>query len=131
MNARPAPDPDAAMVLGMAATAMPFARSREDQAERWLRILRLHGDAGSALQALGVSEAPLEQTQRNGTAGHAASQEVAVNDVIAAVTGDAVELADRRGAPALGTTDVLVAVMQVYGEDFDHVLRAHGTDRAE
>jgi hypothetical protein len=119
------------MVLGMAATAMPFARSREDQAERWLRILRLHGDAGSALQALGVSEAPLEATHHNGTAAHAVSQEVAVNDLIAAVTGDAVELAGRRGAPALGTTDVLIAVMQVYGEDFDHVLRAHGTDRGE
>ena len=131
MNARPAPDPDAAMVLGMAATAMPFARSREDQAERWLRILRLHGDAGSALQALGVSEAPIEETHRNGTAGQAAVQEVAITDVIGAVTGDAVELAARRGAHSLGTTDVLIAVMHVYGEDFDHVLRAHGTDRDE
>ena len=27
--------------------------------------------------------------------------------------------------------DVLVAVMEVYGEDFDHVLRVHGTDRSE
>jgi hypothetical protein len=131
MNARPAPDPDAAMVLGMAATAMPFARSREDQAERWLRILRLHGDAGSALQALGVSEAPIEETHRNGTAGQAAVQEVAITDVIGAVTWDAVELAARRGAHSLGTTDVLLAVMHVYGEDFDHVLRAHGTDRDE
>jgi hypothetical protein len=119
------------MVLGMAATAMPFARSREDQAERWLRILRLQGDAGRALQALGVSEAPLEETHRNGNAGHAVTQDVAAIDVITAVTEDAVELAGRRGAGALATTDVLLAVMQVYGEDFDQVLRAHGTDRGE
>jgi hypothetical protein len=119
------------MVLGMAATAMPFARSREDQAERWLRILRLHGDAGSALQALGVSEAPLEPPHRNGTGEHAASTEVAVTDLISAVTEDAVELAASRAARTLGTTDVLLAVMQVYGEDFEQVLRAHGTDRSE
>jgi hypothetical protein len=40
-------------------------------------------------------------------------------------------MASRRGAPALGTADVLVAVMHVYGTDFDHVLRIHGTDRGE
>ena len=28
-------------------------------------------------------------------------------------------------------TDVLLAVMHVYGPDFDHVLRVHGTDRGE
>jgi hypothetical protein len=119
------------MVLGMAATAMPFARSPEDQAERWLRILRLHGDAGTALQALGVSEAPLEPSHNgNGGAQAAPSFEVAP-DVITAVTEDAMALASGRGAPALGTTDVLLAVMHVYGSDFDHVLRAHGTDRDE
>lgn len=131
MNTRPAPDTDAAMVLGMAATAMPFARSPEDQAERWLRILRLHGDAGTALQALGVSEAPLEPTH-NGAGGEQAAPSFEVApDVITAVTEDAIAMASRRGAPALGTTDVLVAVMHVYGTDFDHVLRIHGTDRGE
>ena len=50
--------PDAAMALGIAATAMPFARTPEGEAERWLRVLRLHGESGIALQALGVSEGP-------------------------------------------------------------------------
>ena len=29
------------------------------------------------------------------------------------------------------TTDVLVAVIDVYGNDFNQVLRSHGTDRQE
>jgi hypothetical protein len=131
MNARPAPDTDAAMVLGMASTAMPFADSAQAEAERWLRILRLHGEAGIALQALGVSEGPLEAPGKD-----AASQqhdEPAQNggDVVAAVTESAVRTAGARGARAVGTSDVLVAVMDVYGADFDHVLRVHGTDRDE
>jgi hypothetical protein len=119
------------MVLGMAATAMPFARSPEDQAERWLRILRLQGDAGMALQALGVSEAPLEEGHPSTAADRAAPSFEVVPDVIAAVTDDAIEHAGRRGSDAVGTTDVLLAVMDVYGPEFDHVLRVHGTDRSE
>jgi hypothetical protein len=130
-DAYPAPETDAAMVLGMAATAMPFARSREDQAERWLRILRLHGEAGTALQALGVSEAPLESTHHGENAGHADRESEIAPDVIAQVTEDAMALASERGALALGTTDVLVAVMRVYGSAFDRVLHVHGTDRDE
>ena len=56
VNAGPALAPDAAIVLGIASTAMPFARTPGDAAERWLRVLRLHGEVGAALQALGVSE---------------------------------------------------------------------------
>ena len=50
---------DAAMALGLAATAMPFAASRRAEALRWLRILRLHGEAARVLCALGVGETPL------------------------------------------------------------------------
>jgi hypothetical protein len=130
MGSSLAPDTNAAMVLGMASTAMPFAATSQAEAERWLRILRGHGEAGIALQALGVSEAPLEASsestdeQRGGTVPEG-------GDVVAAVTDGAVRVAGRRGARAVGTADVLVAVMDVYGADFDHVLRAHGTDRAE
>ncbi len=130
MNAAPAPDTDVAMVLGMASTALPFARSSQDEAERWLRILRLHGEAGSALQALGVSEGPLESAGGDdGENARGAQQEG--SDVVAAVTDGAVRVASERGARTVGTSDVLVAVMDVYGSDFDRVLRVHGTDRDE
>jgi hypothetical protein len=123
----PSPDLDAALVLGMASTAIPFADSREAEAERWLRILRLQGDAGVALQALGVSEAPLE-----GIAAHDEVGEPAGSGDIVARVGDVAALAAaRRKAPCFGTIDVLVAVIDVYGSEFNHVLRAHGTDRDE
>src|SRR5256885_12882621 len=130
MSARPAPDTDAAMVLGMASTAMPFADTSQAEAERWLRVLRLHGEAGIALQALGVSEAPLEKPGEDAQGGRHDGA-AADRDVVAAVTDGAVSIASRRGARAVDTSDVLIAVMDVYGEDFDRVLRVHGTDRDE
>jgi len=125
VRTHPAPDLDAALVLGMASTAIPFAQSREAQAERWLRILRLQGEAGATLQALGVSEAPLET--------HAENHEAPVpeDDVVARVGDLAAVHAARRSAECFETTDVLTAVIEIYGADFEVVLRAHGTDRDE
>lgn len=119
--------PDAAMVLGIASTAMPFARTPAAEAERWLRILRQHGTVGVALQALGVSEGPLGGSPDRDRAPTVAES----RDPVAQVTARAVLLAARRGAPAVATTDVLLAVLDVYGESFDRVLLAHGTDRDE
>ncbi len=39
--------------------------------------------------------------------------------------------AERRHAAGVATSDLLMAVMDVYGADFERVLRAHGTDRDE
>jgi hypothetical protein len=128
MSALPTLDVDTALVIGMASTALPFARSPEDEAERWLRILRLYGDAGIALQALGVSEAPLEAAAEHEPPGGEAP---ARGDIVRAVTDGAVAVAMHRRSRTVGAGDVLVAVMGVYGADFDHVLRAHGTDRDE
>jgi len=131
MHAPPSPDTDSAMVLGMASTAMAFASSPEAEAERWLRILRLHGRAGVALQALGVSEAPLEAAGATDAGARPDPSRADGLDVVSAVTERAVATAGHRGAQAVDTSDVLVAVMDVYGEDFDRVLRMHGTDRGE
>ncbi len=179
--------PDAAMALGIAATAMPFARTPTEQAERWLRVLRMHGEVGVTLQALGVSEGSLgapgggaereprgqgdpERANRGDAEGpcvdsgraarandsgraarandpgqaprandgeQAARANVERPDVvgvedgeaIARVTEGAVRIAGRRGAAGVATSDLLIAVMDVYGADFDRVLQAHGTDR--
>jgi hypothetical protein len=131
MHAPPSPDTDAAIVLGMASTAMAFAFSAEGEAERWLRILRLHGKAGAALQGLGVSEAPLEASSEDPTGARPEPASTGELDVVTAVTERATQIAQRRDAQALDTSDVLVAVMDVYGTDFDRVLRMHGTDRDE
>jgi hypothetical protein len=128
----PAPTfaPDAALVLGIAATAIPFARTREDEAERWLRVLRLHGAVGAALQALGVSEGSLAASARPGHA-HERSQAGDERDVVALVSDRALRLAAARGSDGVGTTDVLVAVLDVYGDVFEQTLREHGTDSCE
>jgi succinylarginine dihydrolase len=123
--------PDANVALALAATAMPFARDADEEAARWLRILRVHGDAGVALSALGVSESPLEEPARRTAGGQVDSASRDVRDPAAQVTEQAAQLAGQRGADVVTTGDVLVAVMQVYGEHFDRVLVAHGTDRDE
>jgi hypothetical protein len=122
--------PDAAMALGIASTAMPFARTPQDEVERWLRVLRLHGRAGMALQELGVSEVPLDGAE-SVASGHAKAAPGERRDPVALVTEHALRIAEERNAGALATTDVLLAVMDVYGEDFDRVLRGHGAERDE
>lgn len=129
MNGTPTLAPDAAIALGIASAALPFAGTPAAASECWLRILRLHGEAGFALQAIGVGEDMLEaprsdhRGQRDGDAEG--------DDALAHVTDGAARIADERGAEGIATTDLLLAVMEAYGADFDRALRAHGTDREE
>ena len=120
---------DAALVVTLAGTAMPFAHSAADEAERWLRALRLHGQVGSVLQALGVGEAPLvtdaEQERPSGD-GPARGPEN-----LDEVTRRATAVAAKREADTVGTTDLLFAVFEVYGELFDRALYMRGTGREE
>jgi hypothetical protein len=132
MNTVPMVAPDAEMVLGIAATAIPFARTPEDEAERWLRVLRLHGEVGVALQGLGVSEVSLRPPGESVDGERfAAATNPENRDVVGRVTESAARIAAERGASGLGTTDVLMAVMEVYGTVFERALRAHGTDANE
>jgi hypothetical protein len=122
---------DAALVVALAGTAMPFARSGQDEVERWLRALRLHGQVGGALQALGVGEAPLssgpgaDQLEEEGAAPPLGA------GVLDAVTRRATLLATARKAEAVGTADLLFALMDVYGKLFDRLLYLRGTSRDE
>jgi len=119
---------DAALMLGIVSTAMPFAQSAEDQAERWLRVLRHHGEAGALLASLGMSEAPVGEPDHEDRPVHYALGD---SDAVATVTERASSLAVARGAPKLGTVDVLRAVVQTYGSTFHQVMAAHGVDPAE
>ena len=110
---------------------MPFARSPEEQAERWLRVLRLHGEVGIALQALGVSEESLVQVPDSGAGQSSGSVGVPNGDVIVEVSRRAMDVAADRDSAVVTTVELLLAVMDVYGEHFSRVLEAHGTDRDE
>jgi hypothetical protein len=108
---------------------MPFAHSAEDEAERWLRALRLHGQVGAALQALGVGESPLMTSAADEADGPAAPP--LGPEVLEQVTRRAQELAGARSADTVGTPDLLFAVLDVYGKLFDRVLYMRGTSRDE
>ena len=120
---------DAAIVLGLAGTAMSFAHSREDEAERWLRVLRMHGRVGEALQALGVPEAPL-MTFARPAPDHTEPPPMG-EDPVDAICRRAIRMATARTADRVGTIDVLFAVFATYGQAFDRALYIRGTSRVE
>ena len=123
---------DAALVVALAGTAMPFAHSAEDEAERWLRALRLHGQVGSALQALGVGESPLMTGSDADHSGEVDGTPAFGPAVLDDVSKRAGELATRAArADTVGTADLLFAVLDVYGRLFDRVLYLRGTSREE
>jgi hypothetical protein len=121
---------DAAIVLALAETAVPFASSFEDEAERWVRVLRMHGTVGASLQALGVGEAPLETTAAPHAVRLLRSRD-AEADVVETVQSCARSFARQRGAGCVTTVDVLFGVIEVYGQTFDRALYIRGATRDE
>jgi hypothetical protein len=119
---------DAALVIALAGTAIPFAHSAEDEAERWLRAMRLQGEVGKLLQALGVGEAPL---MTGGEPGSHGETPPLGEQGLERVTGVAEKLAAGRDADSVGTADLLLAVLEVYGQLFDRALYVRGTSREE
>ncbi len=106
---------------------MSFSHSAEDQTERWLRALRLHGKVGTALQALGVGEAPLP-TRSVPEAGEATAP---LDDVVDRVVGRACEHAAERGAPVVCTADLLHALFEVYDDLMARELYLRGASKEE
>jgi hypothetical protein len=121
---------DAALVVALSGTAMPFAHSAEDEAERWLRALRLHGHVGAALQALGVGEAPL-MTGSEPAGQPPAGTPPFGSQVVDRVASRAGHFAAARGVPTVGTADLLFAIVEVYSKLFDRALYLRGTSRDE
>jgi anti-sigma B factor antagonist len=127
--AQPPVCPDAAIVLGLAATALPFAESSADELRRWVRILSAHGEAGRALQCVGLTDAAIELPTATG--GAVVDDSGAHADAVTRVTRAAAAIAADREATTVSTVDLLLAVMLVYGDAFDHELRVHGTSSVE
>ena len=118
---------DAAIALGLAGTSILHARDEHDAAERWVRVLRLYGLVGVAMQALGVGEAPLETP----SADPALRRRPVAIPGVEEVADRARDMALQRGAPAVGTVDVLFACFDLYGKAFDRALYVRGTSRDE
>ena len=118
---------DAAITLGLAGTSILHARDEHDAAERWVRVLRLYGLVGAAMQALGVGEAPLETPSVKPELRRKPENVPGAEEV----TARSRDMALQRGAPAVGTIDILFACFDLYGSAFDRALYVRGTSRDE
>ena len=90
--------------------------------------MRLHGQVGSILQALGVGEAPLMTGSEHDHSGGTPNMGP---DILDEVTERAEQFASTREAETVGTPDILFAVLDVYGKLFDRALYLRGTSREE
>jgi ATP-dependent Clp protease ATP-binding subunit ClpA len=127
---------EAAIALGIASTALPFARTPEAAIERWLRILRINGEAGSALQALGMSEDRVQEVDeaRRSEATEAdrgARPRLGGGEVadVERVGERAAAIARQLGDETITTKHLLLAVMRIDERELDRALQAHGCYR--
>ncbi|HEY1596456.1 MAG TPA: hypothetical protein VGF74_13745 [Thermoleophilaceae bacterium] len=121
---------DAAIVLGLARTAVPFAASKEDEAERWVRVMRVHGQVGQAMQALGVGEAPLESPAQP-RAVRLLQDRLDSATIVEQVEERARQLAAERRAQLVSTVDIFFAILDIYSTTFERALYARGATRVE
>ena len=112
------------IALELADTTVPFARSRQGEAERWLRVLRRLERTGEALAALGVPDGPLESPAEARMA-FESDPEVSIHDV----ASRAEMYARARGGEVVGTIDLLFGVLGTYGQDFSKALYRCGAPR--
>jgi hypothetical protein len=115
---------EVAIALELAETTVPFARSREGEAERWLRVLRRLERTGEALAAIGVADGPLESPAEARLA-FEQEPEVAIQDV----ASRAEMYARARGGDVVSTIDLLFGVLGTYGRDFSKALYRCGAPR--
>ena len=115
---------EVAIALELADTTVPYARSRDGEAERWLRVLRRLERTGEALGALGVPDGPLESSAeaRSGV-------EDDSNGSVQDVEERAKMYARARGGNVVGTIDLLFGVLGVYGSHFSRALYSAGVPR--
>jgi hypothetical protein len=124
-QAPPRPSQEAAIVLALAATALPFASSTAEEVECWLRVLRVDGGVAKALQSLGVAEMALQAGSGDGSS----EPREPGTDPASEVTDRAASLAYERGRSFFTTLDVLFALFETYGQPFDRALYERGITR--
>ena len=112
------------IALELAETTVPYARSRQGEAERWLRILRRLERTGDALGELGVPDGPLESPAE---ARMAFEHDPSVS--VAEVAERAELYMRARGGKVIGTIDLLFGVLGSYGADFSKALYRAGVPR--
>jgi hypothetical protein len=115
----------AKIAMALAATAMPFASTHSEEAERWLRILRVNGAVGNAMQGLGLPEEPLELGAP--LVGDDPCRPDSIDSVITAATAEC----RKRGRDAITTADLFVGVLSTYGPAFEKTLAVRGTTSEE
>jgi hypothetical protein len=115
---------EVAIALELAETTVPYARSRQGEAERWLRVLRRLERTGEALAALGVPDGPLESPAEARMAYEGDS-----DGSVQEVADRAATYARARGGRVVGTIDLLFGVLGVYGRDFSKALYRSGVAR--
>jgi hypothetical protein len=116
----PPPSRHAAAALILGYLTVPPEAHPVDQAERWVRILRLHGRTGHALRQAGVRERPLATVaeRARGSNGRGGPRRQ--------VFTRAAEVARQAGASTTDTVHVLFAVRAVLGSSLDRALYGHG-----
>ena len=122
------PTAEAAIVLALAEITVPFASTRQDEAERWLRVLRQEGQVGAALRALGIDEPPQLATRAEPKPPNDMARG---HEAVRAVSEQATDLARERDGDHTTTVDVLFAVIIAYGPLIDRTLYAAGAGRVE
>jgi hypothetical protein len=118
---------EARIVIELARTTVPAGNSTAEEAERWLRTLRMHGQVGDVLKELGVPEGPLDASAWPPSVMPDRSGEAKLT----LVEQEAEVLAAERGSHVVTTLDVLFAVMSVYRGSFGRALYSRGTSREE
>ena len=117
--------PDAALVLGLASTALPFADSYAAEARCWQRILLPDGGSGAAHQERLWSE-PDEQPPASVVFEEAGDGEGGPKERLDRVLAYAARMALERGATAIRTGDLLRGVVHTYGSLFDLGVDSYG-----
>lgn len=110
--------PDAALVLGLASTALPFADSYAAEARCWQRILLPDGGSGAAHQERLWTD-PNEEPPAPLLLEEAGDGEGGPKARLERVLAYGARMALERGASSIRTGDLLRGVVHTYGSLFD------------